>query len=78
MTREDDRRERYRQISQIGTLAMIPMIMLVSPLIGYVLGRLIDDLLHTSPWFQFFWLFLGLFAGVHQTYTLIKKSSVDK
>ena len=78
MKPENNRRERYRQIRQIGMLAMIPMIMLVSPLIGYMLGRLIDELLHTSPWFQFIMLFFGLFAGIHQTYTLIKKSSADK
>jgi F0F1-type ATP synthase assembly protein I len=78
MNTGDDQRERYRRIRQIGTLAMIPMILLVSPLIGYVLGRLIDDLLHTSPWFQLIMLFLGLCAGVNQTYTLIKKSSADK
>lgn len=74
---DDDRRDRYRQIRQVGTLAMIPMILLASPLIGYVLGRLIDELLHTEPWFRFILLFLGLAGGLHQTYVLIKKSATQ-
>jgi F0F1-type ATP synthase assembly protein I len=78
MNPNDNRHERYRQIRQVGTLAMIPMIMLASPLIGYVLGRLIDDLLHTGPWFQLIMLFVGLGGGMHQTYILIKKTSANK
>jgi F0F1-type ATP synthase assembly protein I len=56
-------------------LVAIPMLMLASPLIGYVIGLLLDSLLGTSPWLRIIFLFIGLGAGMHQTVILIKRAA---
>jgi F0F1-type ATP synthase assembly protein I len=59
---------------QLGLLTAIPMLLAVSPLVGFYLGRWIDARFHTEPVFQFILLLLGLVAGVRETVLIIRKA----
>jgi F0F1-type ATP synthase assembly protein I len=77
MSPKDNRREKLRQLRHASLLIAIPMLMLASPLIGYGIGVLLDSILNTSPWLRIIFLFIGLGAGMHQTFVLIKRVASD-
>jgi ATP synthase protein I len=58
-------------------LTTIPMLLAVSPLVGYALGRWIDGRLQTEPWFSFVMLAVGFAAGVRETVLILRKVSKD-
>ena len=62
---------RYFRLASLATL--IPMLLLVSPIIGYFLGDFIDGLAGTDPYGGLLFLALGMIAGVRQTYLIIKR-----
>jgi ATP synthase protein I len=65
--------EKSRYFRQALLLVAIPMLMLAAPIIGYVIGRLLDSMLNTTPWLRIVFLFIGLGAGMHQSVIIIKR-----
>jgi len=53
---------------------MIPMILAAAPLIGYFLGRWIDQRFGTEPLFTFIFLIIGFVAGVRETVLILRRS----
>lgn len=47
--------------------------MAISVLIGYGIGRYIDRLLGTDPWFMLFFLLVGVAAGFVEYFQILKK-----
>lgn len=71
---EDDR---YRAMRQVGLLTTIPILLAVSPIIGFFMGRLIDQKVGTEPWFSIGFLILGFVAGAQQVARVIKLANRD-
>lgn len=67
--------ERYWMIRQIGLLTTIPLLLAVSPIIGFFLGRFLDRKLGTEPILAVVFLILGFIAGARQVANVVKKAS---
>ena len=55
-------------------LGMVPLILAISPLVGYGLGYLLDQWLHTGRVLRFVFLALGFVAGVREMLRLLRRS----
>lgn len=62
---------------QIGLLTTIPLLLAVSPLIGYFMGRFLDGKLHTEPVISIVFLILGFIAGARQVANVVRKANAD-
>lgn len=62
-------------IRQIGLLTTIPLLLAVSPIIGFFLGRFLDRKLGTEPILAVVFLILGFIAGARQVANVVKKAS---
>ena len=56
----------------IGTAFMIPFLLGVPPIMGALIGRWLDDLLHTAPYLMYILIFLGMIAGFREIIRLVK------
>ena len=68
--------DRYSMLRQAGLVTLIPFLLLVSPLVGYFIGRFLDRRLHTS----FLWIIflgLGFVAGAREVYRIIVRISKE-
>jgi len=68
--------DRYAMLRQAGLVTLIPFLLLVSPLVGYFIGRFLDRRLHTS----FLWIIflgLGFVAGAREVYRIIVRVSKE-
>ena len=66
--------EKYSMLRQAGLAATRPVLLVVSPVIGYFLGRFLDARLGTS----FLWIVLmglGFVAGAREVYRIIVRIS---
>ncbi len=67
---------KYAMLRQAGLVTVIPFLLLVSPLVGYFLGRFLDKRLDTS----FLWIVftaLGFAVGVKEVYSIILRISKE-
>jgi F0F1-type ATP synthase assembly protein I len=58
-------------------LTSIPILLAVSPLVGYFMGRVLDRWLSTTPWLSLIFLGFGFAAGVRETIKIVKRASQD-
>ena len=58
---------------EIGTYTLIPMLMLAGPIVGYVLGALIQNRWGGEPWGGVVGMLLGLVAGFRQVFLLLAR-----
>jgi ATP synthase protein I len=58
-------------------LTSIPILLAVSPLVGYFMGRVLDRWLNTAPWLSLIFLGFGFAAGVRETIKIVKRASQD-
>lgn len=68
--------DRYAMLRQAGLVTVIPFLLLVSPVIGYFIGRFLDGKLDTS----FLWIIftvLGFAAGIREVYKIIVRVSKE-
>jgi len=70
--------DRYWAMRQVGLLTTIPVLLAVSPLIGFFMGRFLDQKLDTDPVFTIVFLILGFIAGARQTARVIRLASKEK
>jgi ATP synthase protein I len=59
---------------QVGMLTSIPFILALAPIVGYVIGHLLDQRLRTGPWLGIILLLLGFVAGVRESINIVKLS----
>ena len=57
---------------QIGILSSIPFILALSPIVGFLIGKWLDQKFRTGPWLAFILLGLGFVAGVRETINMVK------
>ncbi|MCA9727921.1 MAG: AtpZ/AtpI family protein [Candidatus Eisenbacteria bacterium] len=65
---------RYRQVS---TAAGIPALLIAGCLVGFFLGKWLDQRLHTAPWMQLVCFFLGMGAAIRNIWYLLKQVEKD-
>jgi len=61
---------KYSMMRQAGLVTVIPFLLMVSPILGYFIGRFLDGRFNTSfLWIVF--IVLGFVAGVREVYRII-------
>ncbi len=73
MSNPRDTQERYSALRTGGLLLAIPTLLIVSPLVGFFLGSLLDRWLKTTPWFSILGLILGFGAAGRETYLIYRR-----
>ena len=63
---------------QVGMLTSIPFILALAPIIGYFLGKYLDQKFRTQPWLSVVLLALGFVAGVRETIQIVKLSQREE
>ena len=71
MTDKND--EKSEWIRQLGLLSTIPILMAVGPLVGYFIGKWLDNWAGTSPWLSVILLILGFVAAGKEIYNILRK-----
>ncbi|HET6370037.1 MAG TPA: AtpZ/AtpI family protein [Nitrospiria bacterium] len=67
--------ERYRQALLLTT---IPMVLVAGPLVGFYIGKYLDEWMGTSPWMMIVFLILGGAAAVEQTIRLLARAGQEE
>jgi F0F1-type ATP synthase assembly protein I len=70
--------DRAKNMRQAGMLTMIPTLMVVSPLVGYFLGVLLQRYLGAGDWIKPACMLLGMAAGVRQMILILRKVSREQ
>jgi ATP synthase protein I len=69
---------RFEGLRAAGLLLAIPTLLIVSPLVGFFLGNLLDRWIKTSPWFTILGLVLGFVAGGRETYLIYRRYTSEE
>jgi F0F1-type ATP synthase assembly protein I len=56
-----------------GLLLAIPTLLIVSPMVGFLLGGWLDRRVGTSPWIAIVGLVLGFVAGGRETWLIYRR-----
>jgi F0F1-type ATP synthase assembly protein I len=78
MTVPGEQGPRYRGLRSAGLLLAIPMLLIVAPLVGCVIGIWLDGKLHTRPWLTVLGLVLGFVAGGRETYQIYRRYQAEE
>jgi len=70
--RQDDKAARRgKQIRDIGSYTLIPMMMLVGPVLGFLIGKWVEKQWGYAPWPSTGGALFGLAAAVRQIYLIL-------
>lgn len=64
-------------IRQLGLLSTIPILLAVGPLVGFFLGRWLDQKLGTQPFLLVIFLIFGFIASGKEIYKLVKRAEKE-
>ncbi|GEM_PF-918799 len=67
----------YSQVKQLGVLTTIPVILLVGPAVGFLIGGWIDRETQVYPWFTLLFILLGFLAAGREIARLLKQILKD-
>ncbi|HEX9917100.1 MAG TPA: AtpZ/AtpI family protein [candidate division Zixibacteria bacterium] len=67
--------DKYWWVKQASAFTTIPVILLVGPLVGYLIGSFLDRRLGTQPYLMLVLVVLGFAASGKEIYRMIKKFS---
>jgi ATP synthase protein I len=70
--------EKYSTMRRVGLLTTIPLILAISPVIGFFIGDFLDGWLGTEPYLMIVFVALGFVAGAREVYRLVKKAYEDE
>lgn len=62
---------------QVGLLTTIPLLLAVSPIVGFFIGRFLDRKFHTDPMLSIVFLIIGFVAGARQVANVVRKASKE-
>lgn len=77
MTDGKGRDPRQGGLRSAGLLLAIPTLLIVSPLVGFFLGSLLDRRLGIAPWLTIVGLVLGFAAGARETSRIYRRYLAD-
>ena len=60
-----------RQARDIGTYTIIPMMMIAGPLVGYLLGKGVENIFGGEPWPGVVGMLFGMVAAFRQVFLLL-------
>jgi ATP synthase protein I len=66
------------EIRQLGLLGTIPILLAVGPLIGFFIGRWLDEKLGTGPFLLVLFLIFGFIASGREIYRLLKRAEDEE
>ena len=78
MPEPQDPKERYSTLRTGGLLLAIPTLLIVSPMVGFFIGSLLDRWLKTSPWLSLLGLALGFAAAGRETYLIYRRYEAEE
>ncbi len=64
-----------RMIQDVGAYTLIPALLLAGPIVGYILGRLVESRWGGSPWGVVLGTMFGLVASFRQIYLILAKKT---
>lgn len=65
------------ELRQLGLLGTIPILLVVGPVVGFIIGRWLDSLLGTEPLLLVVFLIFGFIASGREIYGIIKRAEKD-
>ncbi len=68
-------RKAGRAARDIGSYTLIPSLMIAGPVVGYVLGHLVEKYLGGAPWGGVIGLLVGVVAAFREVFLLLKRKS---
>ena len=68
----------YAWMRRVGTLLSIPLTLGISPVVGCVLGWVMDRVFGTRPFITLVGLLAGFAAGIRETWMLIRRVSAEE
>ena len=71
----NDQKERLTGLKQVSLLTAIPALLVIGPLIGFWVGRYLDQRFGTEPYLLVLFIVLGFVASGRETWKLIKLAS---
>jgi F0F1-type ATP synthase assembly protein I len=72
------RKDNGTNVRQLGILGTIPIILVVAPLVGFFIGRWLDDRLGTKPFLLIVFLIFGFVAAGKEIWRLIKRAEEEE
>jgi len=66
-----------KNVKDIGSFTLIPMLMLAGPIVGYGLGYLLEKQWGGAPWTGVIGLLLGVAASFRQIFIILAKKTKD-
>ena len=70
---DDDDKQNSKRITQVGVYITIPFVLAFTPLMGWWIGRWLDQKLNTAPFLMYLFILLGFVAGFREVYRIIKR-----
>jgi len=67
--------KKYDWFRQVGLLTGIPMVLMLGPICGYLIGHYVDIFFKIAPWGMVFFTIMGGIAGVREMIGLIQKAN---
>jgi ATP synthase protein I len=58
---------------QLGVFMTIPFILAVPPVLGWFIGKWLDEKFNSKPFFMYLLILLGFMAGFREVYRIIKR-----
>ena len=68
-----DSKDPYSALRKGGLLLAIPTLLIVSPMVGFFVGSLLDRWLKSTPWLSILGLILGFGAAGRETYLIYRR-----
>jgi len=65
--------ERARWVRSMGVVSTLGITLVVSTLVGFVIGYYLDRWFNTSPWFTIVFLLFGIVSGFIQIFRSLPK-----
>ena len=73
MPEPQDSKNQFSALRRGGMLLAIPTLLIVSPMVGFFLGSLLDRRLKIAPWLSIIGLILGFAAAGRETYLIYRR-----
>lgn len=65
------KKDRGKQARDIGTYTIIPMMMIAGPLVGYLMGKGVENIFGGEPWPGVVGMLFGMVAAFRQVFLLL-------
>ncbi len=69
---------KYDWFRQVALLTGIPMVLMLGPVCGYLIGHYADVFFQTDPYLMIFFTIMGGIAGVREMIGLLKRTSKNE